>query len=482
MRLSYGLALVFALFGAVVAGGLDAWQARTARREAYAQAERLSAVTLEAVRALVQTEARQGRFGELGRDFEALVRQAGIATIVVRDRRGRRLVGRSDDPGLIDREPRPGRPLSAVDDGIYDAEIEANLGPRGRGRVQVGFRTAPLERRLARIRVEAVRLGATAFLALAAAAWLIGLFAGERIERVVSRLEAMAADPGRFRPLPADAGGGEIARLTAAFNRLGAELKAETAARRRLEAEREELSAMLVHDLKTPLTVIRSGVSLLADAARRPDGAREHARTFELLESSTARLQRMVEDVLQLAKLESAAALARRERADLAALARACVKDFALVAAGRRQALDLDVAGAPPVLGDPALLRRVMDNLVHNAVEHTPAGGRIALRVSSQDGAALVEVSDSGPGVPEEARAELFRKFFQRDLKRHVGNVGLGLALCEKVVRRHGGTIGVGDAEPRGARFFFTLPAAPALEPGAETAPEGGGPPASAVP
>jgi signal transduction histidine kinase len=66
--------------------------------------------------------------------------------------------------------------------------------------------------------------------------------------------------------------------------------------------------------------------------------------------------------------------------------------------------------------------------------------------------------------VPAEARGDVFRKFFQKDVKRHVGNVGLGLALCEKVVLRHGGTIGIGDALPKGARFYFTLPAAPSPE------------------
>jgi two-component system sensor histidine kinase KdpD len=106
----------------------------------------------------------------------------------------------------------------------------------------------------------------------------------------------------------------------------------------------------------------------------------------------------------------------------------------------------------------------VLDNLTHNAVEHTPTGGTITLRAAAEPGHVKVSVSDSGPGIPQEARAHLFRKFFQRDLKRHVGNVGLGLALCEKVVTRHQGTIGIEDAKPHGACFFFTLPLAePAL-------------------
>jgi signal transduction histidine kinase len=461
MRLSVRLSLVLASIGAVIAGGLVARQVQKSRAEAYARQERLGAVTLDAVEALVAAQARQGRFIELGRDFAGLVRQADVATIVVRDRRGRRLVGRSDDPSLLAREPRPGRPLSAVDDGIYDVEGPVDLGARGKGTVTVGFRTAKLEERLRAVAAEGVGATVTSLLALALAAWLLGTFAGERIERVVARIEGLASDPEKFRPLRADGlAGAEVSRLAAAFNRMGASLKAETARRRELEAEKRELSAMLVHDLKTPLTVIRSGIALLAEVAPSgPDGRREHARTYELLEMSTARLQRMVEDVLQLAKLEESAELQRVDVVDLTALARSCAHDFGLIAADRRQTLELRLdQPAPPVLGDPALLRRVLDNLVHNAVEPTPSGGRIAIGVRPDGAGVTVEVSDSGPGVPPEARGDVFRKFFQKDVKRHVGNVGLGLALCEKVVSRHGGTIGVADAEPKGAKFFFTLP------------------------
>ncbi|HEX4047013.1 MAG TPA: HAMP domain-containing sensor histidine kinase, partial [Elusimicrobiota bacterium] len=466
MKLSHWLPLIFALFGAVIAGGLVARHVEESRREAYAQAERLGSVTLEAVRALVQAQGRQGRYIELGRNFADLVRQADVATIVVRDRKGRRLVGRSDDVSLLAREPKPGRPIAAVDDGFYDVEGPVDLGPRGKGTVTVSFRTARLENRLRDVAVGGVGAGVTAFLTLALSAWFIGMFAGERIERVIGRIESLSAAPEKFRPLRSDAlGGTEVSRLVDAFNRMGATLKAETARRRELEAEKRELSAMLVHDLKTPLTVIRSGIALLGEVAPVSGGKREHERTFELLELSTARLQRMVEDVLQLAKLEESASPQKTDVVDLKALATGCAKDFGLIVADRKQRLELSLAGeVPPVLGDGALLRRVFDNLVHNAVEHTPPGGLIRLGVRPEDGGAVVEVCDSGPGVPLEARADVFRKFFQKDVKRHVGNVGLGLALCEKVVLRHGGSIGIGDASPKGARFYFTLPAAPSPE------------------
>ena len=465
MRLSYRLALVFALSGGLVAGGLVLLGVRSSRHEAYSQAEHLGSVTLTAVQAVVQSEARQGRLDSVGKRFTDLLRQAQIATIVVRDRKGKRLVGSSEDPKLIAREPKPWRRLSQVDDGVFDVEGPVDLGPRGKGVVQVGFRTEPLERRLDEIGAHGVQAGVSAFLAITLLAWLIGLFAGERLERLVGRLEAMAADPQSFRRLGGDAGGDEVSRLTAAFNRMGVSLQAETRRRRTLEAEKRELAAMLVHDLKTPMTVIKSGIALLAEFATR-SGKRDHNRTFELLEMSTSRLQRMVEDVLQLAKLEEMSGLGYTELVEMSALAKACAKDFGLIVADRKQHLDLTVPddAPPPVLGDPALLRRVLDNLVHNAVEHTPSGGRIAITVRSQGASVLVEVSDSGPGVPPEAREHLFLKFFQRDMKRHVGNVGLGLALCDKVVSRHGGAIGIGDAIPKGARFFFTLPVAPETE------------------
>ncbi len=462
LSLSHRLALVFAASGGLVASGLVVLGVSSSRREAYLQAEQTGAVVLSAVKAVVESEARQGRaLSETRGRFTELLKQARIATIVVRDRKGRRLIGSSDDPKLIAREPRPGRTLAEVDDGIYDVEGPVDLGPRGRGVLTVGFRTDPLEARLDDIGVRGVQAGVTAFLAITVIAWLIGLFAGERLERLVGRLEALSADPQNFRRLGGDAGTDELSRLIAAFNRMGVSLKAETRRRRALETEKRELSAMLVHDLKTPMTVIRSGITLLAELATK-SGKRDHNRTFELLEMSTARLQRMVEDVLQLAKLEEMSGLQRQELVELQALARACAKDFALIAADRKQKLELEVAeeGLSPVFGDPFLLRRVMDNLVYNAVEHTPTGGRIAIGVRRENGSVLVEVSDSGPGIPPEAREQVFLKFFQKDVKRHVGNVGLGLALCDKVVNRHGGLIGIGDAAPKGARFYFTIPVA----------------------
>lgn len=462
MRLSVRLALVFSVFGLAIAAGLLTYHVRVIRREAYSRAEAMASDTLIAVRALVAAQARAGRFRELDSDLAALIRQAGIAVVEVRDRRDRPLVRRVDDPRWLSRTPHPGVPIQVVPDGVYDVKADVPLGPRGQGTVLLGFHTAGLESRLAEIAAGAVQWGVTALLGVVIMAWLMGAWFGWRIERLVPRFESLPKDPERFRPLRFDDAGDEVARLGAAFNRLGAILKDETRRRREVELEKRELSAMLVHDLKTPLTVVRSGVTLLQEQLKDTKAGAGCKRTLELLDMSTDRLRRMVEDVLQLARMEEVEGLRETKPVDLAVLAAAAGKDFGLIAADRRQKLVVDIPSGTEacVLGDAALLRRVVDNLVNNAVEHTPSQGAVTISVRASDGKASVCVSDSGPGIPPEARPEIFRKFFQKDLKRHVGNVGLGLAFCLKAVQRHGGVIGVEDAEPHGARFFFRLPLA----------------------
>lgn len=465
MRLSHRLALVFSLFGALIAGWFQYTHTRLLRGEVFSQVEAMGRVTLGAVQALAQAQARGGNYGELGRNFELLVRQAGVATIVVKDGRGRRLVGRSGDGRSIERRLHPGLPIQTVADGYYDVEAPVDLGNRGKGTVSVSFRTSRLDERLRQIKVESVRDGVMAFLAITLAAVLLGVWFGLNIERLMPLVESLPKDPDKFRPIRSLSSGDETSRLIAAFNHLGTSLRSETLRRRQVEQEKQELAAMLVHDLKAPLTVIHSGISLLQDqwsdgAPRKKSGPNTGGRTFELLSLSVNRLRRMVEDVLHLARLEEIEGLREPQPVDLAEMARSGAKDFELVARDRGQAVALSIGAGPMLVeGDAALLRRVLDNLVYNAIEHNKPDSPVTITVEeSGDHGVRVSVSDCGSGVPPEARDDIFKKFFQTDIKRHVGNVGLGLALCLKAIQRHGGTIGVSDAQPHGACFYFTLP------------------------
>ncbi|MFA6003382.1 MAG: HAMP domain-containing sensor histidine kinase, partial [Elusimicrobiota bacterium] len=306
----------------------------------------MAAATSTAVRALVAAQARIGKFNDLGANLAAMVRQAGIAVVEVRDRRGNLILRRVDESRWLGRQPHPGVRLQQVPDGVYDVQADVPLGAKGRGTVLVGYRTGDLELRLAEIEGRAVQWGVTAFLGIVIMGWLMGAWFGWRIERLVPRFEALPKDPERFRPLGGDDDSGdEVARLVAAFNRMGAVLKDETRRRRELELEKRELSAMLVHDLKTPLTVVRSGVTLLEDQLEDIEGGGVgigHKRTLHLLHMSTERLQRMIEDVLQLARMDEIPGLRESKTVDLAAMAASCAKDFGLIVADRKQKLVLD--------------------------------------------------------------------------------------------------------------------------------------------
>ncbi len=441
------------------------------RLQACLQAQRSANLTARTIATFVEAESRRNRSRDLTQAFAGLVRQAGVAAIVVKNDRGRTIAFRADSKALARRKPHPGAPLQSAGDGIYDVQVPVSLGSLGRGTVLVSLRTQEFASELGASSDVAIEFGTAAVLSVVLLAWFLGEEYGLRLRLVTPHIEKIADDPLQFKPFRERGGADELSRLERAVNRMGTLLREDKLAIAKLETEKAELSAMLVHDLKTPLTVLRSGVDLLkeqwdanhvvpAGSERRGAGSHPRPRTFELMEQSSERLLRMVEDILQLAKLSELGDFPQLEKVDFAEMARGCAKDFGLVTRRRGQKLEVDIPEEPMprISGDPTLLRRVLDNLLHNAVEHTPENGTIRIALSRENGNLRATISDSGPGIPEEARSDVFRKFYQKEVKRHVGNVGLGLALCQKVVEKHGGTIGVTGVVPRGACFYFLLP------------------------
>jgi len=454
VRLNHRFALIFSVFGLAIAAAFQIIQFRDVHRASYASARDMADVTASAVAALVSDEAREGRLLPLNIHLQSIIHEAGLASIVAFDSRGRRILGRYDSAASLRRRLHPGVSMENSFDGIYDLEKSEYLGRYGYGKICVSYHIEALRDRMEKMDAQSIRFGAMSFIAIALLAWLLGTWLGLRLDRLVPRLEHLPGDPENFRPIRVS-GKDEFSRVTAAFNRLGSRLKEETRRRLDLEDERGDLMAMLVHDLKTPLTVISSGIALLEESTTQAN-----KRTFHLLRLSVGRLRRMVEDILQLNRLEAVDESLEISPVDMGSLIRSCAKDFEIIAAekGHEIALDLPEKSPSAVMGDSVLLRRVLDNLLYNAIEHTPPDGKIRVALAEEENALTVSVSDSGPGIPLEARADIFRKFFSKEMKRHVGNVGLGLALCEKVVLRHGGIIAIADAEPHGAKFYFSLP------------------------
>lgn len=475
MRLSLRLALVFSLYGLALAVGFQYLYLLSLKRQSYQAAEIMAHSEAKAIQVLIQKDVALDRWPRVQEELAAMIRQTGIASICVFNSTGRRLIGRADDLRWRNRSPHPGLPMARSADGFYDVESPLLLPRRQWGRLIVAFHTDALANRLRQMTARAVGSGVTAFLAITLIAWLMGTWFGSRLERLVPRIESLARDPSAFKPIKlGDKIQDEAGRLTEAFNILGASLQKEIRRRRELEEEKAELSAMLVHDLKSPLTVIRAGVTFVHEQvseklssksaphgmALTPKGAGIE-KTFKMLDASIDRICRMVEDVLQLSRMEEIEDLREASPVDIVAMILTSCRDFELVAKTRGQ----KISSLPPsktlpaVLGDPLLLRRVLDNLIYNAIEHTPPEGTIQLSAFEVPKGIRVNVCDSGPGIPKEARKDIFKKFFQKEVKRHIGNVGLGLALCERVILRHGGSIDIEDAEPHGACFYFIVPA-----------------------
>jgi two-component system, NtrC family, sensor histidine kinase GlrK len=224
-----------------------------------------------------------------------------------------------------------------------------------------------------------------------------------------------------------------------------------------LEDEKNRFLRHLSHELKTPLTALREGAELLHDEVGGPLSASQR-RIVAIMKDNSIKLQRLIEELLDYQRaLHAAAALAPRQLA-LDALVREVARGHELAAQAKGQSMALELERVQ-VNADPEKLRSIVDNLIGNAVKFTPAGGRVSVRARLDGDEALIDVIDSGPGVPAEERESIFDSFFRGRAKAgaRVEGSGLGLAIAREFVEAHGGKISV-LAEARGAHFRVALP------------------------
>ncbi len=258
------------------------------------------------------------------------------------------------------------------------------------------------------------------------------------IRRVAEATRRLAADEAH-EPLPRE-GASELAALAAAFNQMAVELNASR------EAERDFLLSVS-HELKTPLTAIRGWAEGLGEGAFGPE---EAARTIQL---EAGRLERLVRDLLDLARMNRSEFSVRQEPVDLAETARVAAERHEAAARSFEVALLVDAAETW-VLADADRVLQVASNLVENALRETPAGGSVS--VSAAD--AHLVVADTGPGIPAEDLPHAFERFYLYDKfgkDRPVGS-GLGLAIVRQLVTAMGGRVSV-TSGPDGTRFTVAL-------------------------
>jgi signal transduction histidine kinase len=227
-----------------------------------------------------------------------------------------------------------------------------------------------------------------------------------------------------------------------------------------LERLRTDLLSTIAHELRTPLTAIRTSAGLLLDPASMPSD--EQRRTMlETIERNADRMQRLIGDILDLARFRSGSVRLQLRRFDPVELAQSVVDAIEPLAAERSQLLELDAAPAEDrVFGDHARLERALLNLVSNAQRFSPTGGRIVVRVETGTRLTRWAVTDEGPGIPDEDRERLFERFFvgRNDLNQAREGTGLGLPIALAIAQAHGGTIEVDSRPGAGSTFALVVP------------------------
>ncbi len=229
---------------------------------------------------------------------------------------------------------------------------------------------------------------------------------------------------------------------------------------RRVEAIRRDFVANASHELKTPAASIQAAAETLAHAAEEdPDAVPRFAAQ---LERDAVRLSRIVADLLDLSRLESGGILDDRVRLD--ALVREEGQRFEATAQDAKLSLEIDAPPAPPVVGSARDLSLLIRNLVDNAIRYTPPDGRVRITVATEDRSVILEVEDSGLGIPSRELPRIFERFYRVDRarSRETGGTGLGLAIVKHVAENHGGTVDVRSELGRGSTFVVRLPMAPA--------------------
>jgi PAS domain S-box-containing protein len=241
--------------------------------------------------------------------------------------------------------------------------------------------------------------------------------------------------------------------------RLLHELEDQNERLRELDRLKDEFVALVSHELRTPLTSIRGYLELVLEG-EAGDLTDDQRQFLGVVERNAHRLLALVGDLLFLAQIEAGRLSLDVGAVDLSAIAAESVETARPIAEEKGITLTLATGPLALVAGDRARLAQLLDNLISNGVKFTPAGGRVDVRVRGQRGQALVEVRDTGMGIPSEEQVHLFERFFRtaQATEQAIPGTGLGLAISKAIVHGHGGQITVASAEGSGTTFRVSIP------------------------
>jgi signal transduction histidine kinase len=282
-------------------------------------------------------------------------------------------------------------------------------------------------------------------------AGLLGWYLSRRITRPVLALSRATDEIARGSydvDLPEVRGGGEVGHLADRFREMAARLS---------DAERQERNFLMSvsHELRTPLTAIRGHVDALREGVAEDSEAR--AASLDVIAREGARLERLVGDVLDLAKLEARRFTVLTEEVDMERLCDQAYSAFGEEARRRRIDYEKRFEAQPTIVSDGDRVLQIISNLLSNAFRWTPDGGRVELELAASNGRVSVAVDDSGPGVAVEEQERIFRPFWSRD----DSGTGLGLAIAHELAVALGGSIELDSRPGQGSRFKLVLPSGP---------------------
>lgn len=303
-------------------------------------------------------------------------------------------------------------------------------------------------------------LGAVASIVLGVGALMIALLVfgpvRRRLKQVQEATERLGA--GDLTARAPERGGDEVAEVAHSFNRMADELTRRTGALEEADKMRRQLLADVSHELMTPLTAMRGYIETLSMSEVTLD-PETRERYLGIVTEETHRLERIIGDLLDLARLEGGGTTMRRERVRIAMLFERVAARHERELSARGITLERQVdAGAEEVTGDFGRLEQALQNLAANALRHTPEHGRIVLLAQRSGERVRIVVRDTGPGIAPEHLPMIFDRFYKVDASRKAsGGSGLGLSIVKAIVERHGGTISAHN--DNGAVFEIMMPA-----------------------
>jgi signal transduction histidine kinase len=292
-----------------------------------------------------------------------------------------------------------------------------------------------------------LRSALVAFAASVVLAWLISRWVSAPLQKTAEAARSVAAGDYDRRLTPS--GPDEAHSLATSFNEMLQQVQGNQQAMR-------DFVANVSHELRTPLTSIQGYAQAILDGT-----APDVERAAGVIHGESERLGRLVEELLDLARMDTGQAPLERKPVDLGAVLAAIVERLNLKATKKSVQLQNEVSSLPSLIGDGDRLAQVFTNLIDNALVHTPEGGEVRLEAEASSGWVAVHVDDTGPGIPPEELSRIFERFYQLDKARSGSGprgAGLGLAISREIVEAHGGSLEAQSVVGRGSRFTVRLP------------------------